>query len=297
MQITIDNNQVAGLSNLSNFPVLINVSDGDLRNVTNNGMVENINGDDFRFTSSDMTTLLDFEIESYDESTGTLIAWVKVPVLDYNDDTNLFLYFGNSSASDYPNPENTWSSNYVGVWHLHDDFDDATSLSLNGINNGSSDIIGKIADGQSFSEVGPDYIDLSNPAALNFGAGNWTLSSWITTTANGQRNIFSNGGDNANGIRYVMALGENGLDGMATITVDDNTSAPPKYQAQAEVPSLPSNDGAWHHVSAVRTGSTIRIYVDGIEEDLNNNLPVGYDLSGTSQRNAYIGVGVSQPTG
>jgi hypothetical protein len=27
--------------------------------------------------------------------------------------------------------------------------------------------------------------------------------------------------------------------------------------------TIPSNDGAWHHVAAVRTGTTYRLYVDG----------------------------------
>ena len=35
----------------------------------------------------------------------------------------------------------------------------------------------------------------------------------------------------------------------------------------------------------------MRIYVDGFQDGSDNALPDGYDLSGTSQANAYIGVG------
>ncbi len=172
--ITLDNTQVSGGVDLIDFPVLIDITENSLRTIPGLGIVESSGGDDFRFTSSDMTTLLDFEIEKYDEVNGQLIAWVKIPLLDFNDDTKIYLYFGNSIAAAYPNPENTWSNNYTGVWHLHDDFIDATVNNNDAINNGSSDQSGFIADGQDFDGTG-QYLEIDQSVIND---GNFTISLW-----------------------------------------------------------------------------------------------------------------------
>ena len=72
-QITIDFNQVVGAANHTDFPVLVSLVDPDLR-TTPSGRVENANGFDIVFTAADGTTRLDFDIETYDGSTGTLVA-------------------------------------------------------------------------------------------------------------------------------------------------------------------------------------------------------------------------------
>jgi hypothetical protein len=70
---------------------------------------------------------------------------------------------------------------------------------------------------------------------------------------------------------------------MVTITTDDNVN---KRQATGDVLV---NDGEWHHVVGLRDVNSLRVYVDGVLEGTNDNLPSGYDLSGTHQHNAYIG--------
>ena len=71
--ITIDNTKVA--ANLTDFPVLISITDTDLRDDAQS------DGDDILFTSSDGTAKLSHEIEDYDGTTGALVAWVKIPSL------------------------------------------------------------------------------------------------------------------------------------------------------------------------------------------------------------------------
>jgi hypothetical protein len=70
--------------------------------------------------------------------------------------------------------------------------------------------------------------------------------------------------------------------GAVTVTTDDDVT---KVQATG-VTTV--NDNQWHHVVALRDGLTLRVYVDGLL-DASNTLPAGYDLSGTSQHNAYVG--------
>src|SRR6185436_6040761 len=72
--ITINHIKVPN-TNQTDFPVLIDVTDSNL--ATN----AQSDGDDILFTSSDGSTKLNHEIETYTSSTGRLTAWVKVPTL------------------------------------------------------------------------------------------------------------------------------------------------------------------------------------------------------------------------
>jgi hypothetical protein len=132
-----------------------------------------------------------------------------------------------------------------------------------------------------------DSADCGNPDALNFGAGDWSVCAWIKTTQSGtgdenKGTIFANGGDWTGGKRYALAVNEV-ADGLVTLTTDDDAT---KVQATG---TTPVNDNEWHHVAGIRDGDALRLYVDG-QPDGAEVLPAGYDLSGTSQHNAYIGV-------
>ena len=84
-KITVDNAMVSGSSNLTNFPMLVSLTDVDLRDTANNGKLGQSDGGDIVFTSSDGTTKLDHEIESIIVEGGTLVAWVEVPTLDHDE--------------------------------------------------------------------------------------------------------------------------------------------------------------------------------------------------------------------
>jgi hypothetical protein len=132
-----------------------------------------------------------------------------------------------------------------------------------------------------------DYVDCGNPAELNFGTGDWTLSAWVknTMTGTGDANkggIIANGGDGGGGHRYCLILSEQ-QEGEVTLVVDDNAA---KRQARGDATQV--NDGAWHHILGLREGDQIRIYINGVEEG-TAGLPAGYDLSGVSQRPVLIG--------
>lgn len=109
--IELQSSQVAG--NLTDFPVLISVTDADLASKAQ------ANGADILFTLPD-NTQLDHEIERFDSSTGELIAWVRLPALDASTDTDLFMYYGNPAAADQQNPAAVWDANYRMVHHLQE---------------------------------------------------------------------------------------------------------------------------------------------------------------------------------
>ena len=164
--ITINYDKV--LDDLTNFPVMVSITDSDLRD---NAQAD---GDDILFTSTDKTTKLNHEIEKYDNSDGTLITWINVPNLSSTSDTVLYMYYGNSGASDQQDVTNTWNSNYQSIHHLHDDFLDSTSNDHDGTNEGSIDASGKIGDGQDF--VPADEIELGT---WSVSGDEITIQAWV----------------------------------------------------------------------------------------------------------------------
>ena len=96
--ITFDEAEITGTTDLTNFPVLISLTDTSLRTVANGGRVTNASGFDIIFTDTS-DTQLNHEIESYNATTGVIVMWVKIPTLSYNTDTDIYMYYGNSNIS------------------------------------------------------------------------------------------------------------------------------------------------------------------------------------------------------
>lgn len=99
---------------LTDFPLLVSVTDPALT-------AANADGSDLVVTAEDGSTRLDHELESFDPSTGAVVLWVRVPVLDPELDTGLFLYHGNAAASDQQDPAGVWRDGFTSVHHLADD--------------------------------------------------------------------------------------------------------------------------------------------------------------------------------
>ena len=180
--VTIHHSQVAGTTNLANFPVLVSVTDPNLATVANGGNVGRSDGGDILFTASDGATQLAYEMESYNGSTGQVIAWVDVPTLSPTADTVLYLYYGNPAASNQQNPAGVWNSNYEGVWHLPNGTtltaNDSTGNGNNALTlNGTSAGAGEIDGAASFNGTS-NFIQVPNSSSLN-GWTQQTVSVWI----------------------------------------------------------------------------------------------------------------------
>ena len=98
-------------SDLSNFPVLVSVTDSDFIKASES------DGTDIIFTSSDGTTRLAHEIERYDSSTGEVIAWVKIPTLSASDVTDIYIYYKGLDETDTYNT--VWDDNYRMILHMN----------------------------------------------------------------------------------------------------------------------------------------------------------------------------------
>ena len=187
-------------------------------------------------------------------------------------------------------PKGEQPDKLVAWWKFEDDSKDSAGDNHGTIHGNPTYVEGKA--GRAISLDGDDYVDCGNPDSLNFGTGDWTMSAWIKTTQTGTNQqddallnrgtVFANGGDEAGGIRYALAVNEGQL-GSITLTTDDDV-----YKIQA-IGKTAVNDGAWHHVVGIRKAGQLHLYIDGVL-DGGNYVSAGYDLSGVSQHNAYIGV-------
>ncbi len=254
-KISIDSTDVPGT--VTNFPVLVSITDTDLRDDAQN------DGDDLLFTSDNGTTKLDHEIEAFDGATGLLLVWVKVPTVSSSTDTDIFLYYGYASATNQENITGVWSNGYEAVYHLHDDFLDSTSNSRDGTNNGSVDSAALIGDGQDFIPV--DDIDLGTWSTS--AVAGLTLQSWARYDDFDQNDprILAKAQDPANTNDHVYMLGLGGTDEkhlrFRVKTGTDDASGSTELLAT----SSPAVVTTWHLIAGTYDGSNMRLYKDGTQ--------------------------------
>ena len=135
------------------------------------------NGHDLRFVDGD-GTLLDYEIESWDES-GTSRVWVRVPQIDAASNTDfVWMYYGNSGAANVQNSGAVWT-NQEAVLHMNGTPVDSSSNALTVTTSGATAIGGISASARDFDGV-DDNIKLGASTDLNnlFASGA-TISAWI----------------------------------------------------------------------------------------------------------------------
>src|SRR5262249_23759020 len=144
---------------------------------------------------------------------------------------------------------------------------------------------GQIAGGASFNGS-PAGVNLGDPAAWDMSSGDYTFEAWIKMTNNPAttQGILEK---DAAGERQVAFQFDN-LFAANTINLlqfnDDGTV----YWGQAPANSLSVN--SWHHVAGVRSGSSLKIYIDAVSQTLSN--PYGLATLGTMKSagsTAYVG--------
>lgn len=272
-RITIDNSKVEGSSDLEDFPVLISLTDTDLRTTGNGGNVENVQGYDIRFTYANGVTWLDHDLEYYVATTGEYVAWVRIPVLSYDEDTEIDMYYGNASVASDPSVSTTWVD-YHAVYHLgQDDVSDATGT-YNGTNSGTTDAAGKTGRSQQFD--GSDIVELVGFPDVN---SQFTLSMWFNTTDdthNGR--LFS---DDANNNGWALSFGDPGDQLIRTFNRG--------FAGAGVIDAVETfSTGNWYYVALVvdRVNEDRIIYADG-QTSISDLSDVG--TWGTDAGNAAIG--------
>ncbi|MGD8334159.1 MAG: PilC/PilY family type IV pilus protein [Desulfobacterales bacterium] len=121
-RITIDHNRVSSsCTHLDSFPVLIDIqTDPNLKTTAYGGHVFAAAGHDIIFEGAGGGQL-DHEVLSYDGSSGSLLAFVRLPQVSSESDTVFYIRYGNSSvSSSQQNVGGVWDSNYDVVLHLQE---------------------------------------------------------------------------------------------------------------------------------------------------------------------------------
>ena len=162
----------------------------------------------------------------------------------------------------------------VAYWRLDGDANDSAG-SNDGIVYGSPMwTSGQVAGALDCDGV-DDYVDVGDPAdgSLDFGSGSFTIGLWCKTTAPSGQLVDKSGGAGGRGLGYSlyvgpveMGAGEDYAEvGALSLRVRDN----PWGGNIDRIETINTyNDGDWHHLAAVRTGSgaaNLKIYVDGAE--------------------------------
>jgi hypothetical protein len=300
-KITIQNGQVIGTADHDNFPVLVNLTDTALRHIDSGGHVTNSSGFDIIFRASDETTQLDHEIEEYDGTAGTVVAWVRIPTLDYNDDTVIYMYYGNTCIStSQENVTGVWDSNFVGVWHLADTTAsghelDSTSNNNHGLNawNAEADDFDDITDWDTTSESQGTYTAEENPSGqlhLLAGDGSGTDSeaeifkadmayegdSTYTVEVRVKFDALNNFTNNENGVIVVAGNYRNGLDNLWAI--EFFTDRIHDYLSDTIIVGRTINTGQWYTYRFVVTDDDdVAIYEDGTYVTTAND--IGFDYA------------------
>jgi hypothetical protein len=214
-------------------------------------------GADIFFTSSNGSTKLNHEIESYDGVNGTLVAWVQVPSVATSTNTLLYLYYGNTTSTNQQNKTGTWDANTKGVWHLNNSLSDSTSNANNGINHNSTNLAtGKMGSARSFTGVW-DTVTVSSSASLQ-PSTKITFSTWINQSGaepNYAKPIWY-------GQNLVNPWGAYGL------YINANTDMALSLQISSTSTSYGAGPvslttSTWQYVVGTYDGAALKMYLDG----------------------------------
>ncbi len=278
--ITIDHTKVGvgTTTPLLNFPMLFSVTDSDLKFTGSGGKVASSTGLDILFTSSDGTTKLDYEMESYSSTTGQVIAWVRIPSLSPSVDTTIYVYFGNASATDQSNKTGVWDSSYKGVWHLPDGTtltaNDSTSNANNGTIVGATVATGKIDGSANFDGV-DDWIISSN--TVNTGVS--TVSTWVKLNAIPSGDSLITGFVQGNGSTVYDKDIKIDSGGLVRFYVYGSGT-------QNTTPTSALTTGVWYYLVGTQDGTNSYIYRNGVQE---GSATVGTSYTSYSSPNFLIG--------
>ena len=222
-KITIDHNQVS--ATLSNFPVLINISgDSD---------IDGLAAEDFAFWNSDNSTQYAHEIDVYDDSTHSLVAWVNVTSLSHDSDTVIYMYYGDGDSTTEEDITGTWHSDFVMVQH----FTGASAVTLDDSTSNNNDVTGDNGD-PAYNQTGwlgnaivldgtGDYLTVNDDNSLTFSTGDSadTGLTFIALAEYSSGNSYILGKREGTTVEYLWGLSSDASSNKLRLTCYDDAAA------------------------------------------------------------------------
>jgi hypothetical protein len=260
-KLSFEKDLLKGGEQLVNFPLLVSITDLDLRNVGNGGKVLSTKGYDIRFTKADGTSILPSQIERYNPATGEVTAWVLLDTLSPKSSAELYLYYSSAiQRSELPNV--LWTDEYLGVWHLNSDLNANNDRKLKSTTLGTTEAVGKIGMARMFDAKRKDCASFPYLETIDLKGG-FSFTAWVYLNESGREQIIlSNQGDRPGGYRLFV-----NKDGR--VSADFITSAGKRLGIENS-----NNSGEklelkkWHYVAVVYTPKLNRLetFIDGISD-------------------------------
>jgi gliding motility-associated-like protein len=278
--ITLNYTKVAGGKDLSNFPVLINLTSLDFLKPFPAGQILNPNCYDLIFTDGNYNKL-DHQIEYYSSTDGDFIAWVRIPTLSSSINTVIKILYGNPAVTTDPSVTSVWDSHYKGVWHLdNSSLNDFTSFGRSGTPFNSPTYQEGMVYNSLDLDGGNQYAGVSNAPNLNL-TGNVTVSAWIFLNGLGLEQKIAGNQNNITGGYKLGVYANNKLE------FENRTATNTTYNNRAVAGGTTLTSGQWYYVAGMSSDvlDSIKTFVSGIPERpflkagalgaASNNLTIG----------------------
>jgi len=234
-------------------------------------------GFDLRFTDLNDNVLSYLRIV-HDQANSVAVYLVKIPSISHTADTQIYLYYGDSDASDGVDDANVFDSNHKGVWPLHEasgTFYDLTQNNQDGASGGtlSRGVAAKIYKGVTFGSVTKSYVNIGAMANMT----SWSFSCWCKPTTV-DTNAYTLASNDRVGYNDDVLIGVDPESGSGTtdkrlgcVHQDDNNS---KRTISQDTSDVVAND--WYFVTIESDGTNLIVMVN--ESQKASVAKVGADL-------------------
>jgi len=270
----------------TDFPMLVSLTAAYLATNANGGDVENDSGHDIYFSSDQAgTQRLAHDVEVYTATTGELVAWVKIPVLETT--TVIYLHYGNPAiTTSQENATGTWVG-YAFVTHM-DGANDATGQAAGPLGTNVGNVpAGRFGPASSFNGTDSALTYGSDTEIDNVFDSGATAEAWVYADTYGESSrgrIFEKGDTNG----WSLFVDNQNVTGSASFVYG--------WTSQFGAWSAPSNGlpvAGWHHIvvtydNTVTSNNPILV-LDGVSVAVSEASTPSGNRSDDSGSTLYLG--------
>jgi len=117
--------------------------------------------------------------------------------------------------------------------------------------------------GSGYFDGSGDYLTVPDNAAFTLGSGDFTIECWAYWTGSGQQRIIAQADSSGNNVSFVLGTtSANKAIGRVLVS----TTA---YDATSSADLVVNQ---WNHIAFVRNGSTLRLYINGVQDGTNGTI-------------------------